>query len=133
MGQDSILLFDGECNLCNGSVDFVILRDKRRKFRFAALQSPAGARLRQAFSIPSQVDSLVLIENGVAYIRSSAALRVARSLDMPWPLLWVFMLVPRVIRDAVYECIARNRTIWFGKRATCRAPSEEERSRFMAS
>jgi predicted DCC family thiol-disulfide oxidoreductase YuxK len=131
MGQDSILLFDGECNLCNGAVDFVIRRDKKRQFRFAALQSPAGARLRQSLSIPPQVDSLVLIEDGVAYIRSSAALRVAGRLNMPWPLLWVFMLVPRVIRDAVYECIARNRYRWLGKRDTCRVATEEERSRFI--
>jgi len=131
MGQDSILLFDGECNLCNGSVDFVIRRDKKRKFRFSALQSPAGARLRRSLAVPPQVDSLVLIEDGVAYIRSSAALRVARSLNMPWPLLWVFILVPRVVRDAVYDWIARNRTIWFGKRDACRVSTAEERSRFI--
>jgi predicted DCC family thiol-disulfide oxidoreductase YuxK len=133
MGQDSILLFDGECNLCNGSVDFVIRRDRKRRFRFAALQSPAGARLRRSLAVPPQVDSLVLIEDGVAYIRSSAALRVATGLNMPWPLLWIFMLVPRVIRDAVYEWVARNRTIWFGKRDTCRVATDEERSRFIES
>jgi predicted DCC family thiol-disulfide oxidoreductase YuxK len=133
MGQDAILLFDGLCNLCNGSVDFVIRRDKMRKFRFAALQSPAGMRLRESVFIPAQVDSLVLLEGGVAYVRSSAALRIARSLAMPWSLLWVLILVPRAIRDAVYEWVARNRYAWFGRRDTCRLPTEEERSRFMES
>lgn len=130
METGPILLFDGHCGLCNGCVNFVLRRDGKARFRFAALQSPAGLRLRKAAAIPGSVDSIVLCENGRVWVRSSAALRIARDLGPPWSLLWAFMVVPRFIRDAVYDIIAANRLAWFG-RDQCRVPKEAERGRFL--
>jgi predicted DCC family thiol-disulfide oxidoreductase YuxK len=112
-------------------VNFVLRRDGKKRFRFAALRSPAGMRLRQTAAIPEDVDSIVLIENGRAWIRSEAVLRAARGLGRPWSFLWAFIVVPRFIRDAVYDLIAANRLKWFGRSDQCRAPTESERARFM--
>lgn len=128
----SVLLFDGVCNLCNSSVQFILARDPKAKFRFASLQSDEGQELLQAFEDrPSDLSSVVLIEDGQLYARSDAALRVARQLSGGWPLLYAFIVLPRALRDAVYNWIARNRYRWFGKRDSCMIPSPELRSRFL--
>lgn len=128
----SVLLFDGVCNLCNSSVNFILARDPKAKFRFASLQSDEGQELLQAFEDrPSDLSSVVLIEDGQLYARSDAALRVARQLSGGWPLLYAFIVLPRALRDAVYDWIARNRYRWFGKRDSCMMPSPELRSRFL--
>lgn len=128
-----IVLFDGVCNLCNGAVQFVIRRDRRDRFRFAALQSELGQELCRARHIDtSQVDSIVLIDPGVAYyIKSDAALEIARDLKgygwMPLLLGWI----PRGVRDAVYDLVARNRYRWFGKKDQCMIPTPELQEKFL--
>ena len=128
----SVILFDGVCNLCNGSVLFVIDRDPRARFRFAALQSDIGGDLLARSGYRGRaLDSIVLLEDGRVFDRSTAALRIARRLRGGWPLLAAFLVVPRPIRDAVYEWIARNRYRWFGREESCRIPTPELRHRFL--
>lgn len=127
-----IVLFDGECNFCNSSVQFIIKRDPAAHFLFSSLQSETGEKYVKQFNIPDDVDSIVLIENGKAYTKSSAALHIAKKLDGLWHLLFLFILVPRKIRDGFYDYFARNRYRWFGKtEGACRLPSPEERKRFI--
>jgi predicted DCC family thiol-disulfide oxidoreductase YuxK len=128
-----LILFDGECNLCNGAVQFVLRRDPRGRFRFAALQSDVAkaaiARVRpDGGPLP---DSIVLLANGRLRTRSAAALGIARGLRFPWPLLTVFWLVPYPLRDVVYDWIAKNRYRWFGKRDQCMVPTPQLRARFL--
>jgi predicted DCC family thiol-disulfide oxidoreductase YuxK len=126
----SVLLFDGVCTLCNGFVRFVIERDPAGRFQFAPLQSDAARRLLGAAQQPLP-DSLVLVEDSRLFTRSTAALRVARGLRFPWPLAYVFVAVPRPVRDWVYDAVARNRYRWFGRREICMVPTPELRSRFL--
>lgn len=128
----AIILFDGVCNLCNGSVNFVIDRDPDRWFRFAPLQSRAARLLLERCGHMNHgLDSIVLIEDGKCYTKSTAALRIARKLAMPWKLMYAFIVVPRVLRDAVYDLVASNRYRWFGKRDECRVPTPELKSLFL--
>ncbi len=127
-----ILIFDGLCNLCNGLVQFIIQRDHKGIFRFASLQSENGKKLLAQYGLPiDTIDTLVLIENNEAYIRSTAALKIAPYLSGFWiwtKLLWLF---PTFIRDWGYDFIARYRYRWFGKRERCMLPREEWRERFL--
>jgi predicted DCC family thiol-disulfide oxidoreductase YuxK len=127
----AVLLFDGVCTLCNGFVQFVIQRDPAGRFQFATLQSDAARRLLQAAPQPLP-DTLVLVENGRVFLRSTAALRVARGLKFPWPLAFVLVVVPRPLRDWVYDILARNRYRWFGRRDVCMVPTPELRARFLS-
>lgn len=128
----AVLLFDGVCNLCNASVNFIIDHDPQAYFRFAALQSEAGRALLEGYSLAGNyLDSLVLVEDGQVYTRSTAALRVARRLGGAWPLLAGLLVVPRPLRDVVYDWIARHRYRWFGRRDACRLPTPELRARFL--
>lgn len=127
-----IVLFDGDCNFCDSSVQFIIKRDPAAHFLFTSLQSDKGVELTQQYAIPEDVDSLVLIENGKAFTRSSAALRIAKKLDGLWHLLFLFILVPHKIRDVVYNFVAKNRYKWFGKKEdACMLPPPEIRKRFI--
>ena len=134
MNDPPVLLFDGVCNLCNGAVAFVIRRDPRARLRFAPLQSPAADALLASLGVARDrlPDSFVLVEDGRVHVRSTAALRVARRLRFPWPLLAVNLLVPRWLRDPVYDLVARNRYRWFGRREACMVPTAELRARFLA-
>jgi len=126
------VLFDGVCNLCNGAVLFVIDRDPRGVFRFAALQSDEARRLLAAHGRRApDLSSILLLEAGRVYERSTAALRIARRLTGLWPLLYAFVAVPRPLRDAVYDWVARNRYRWFGRQEACRVPTPELRERFL--
>lgn len=126
------ILFDGFCNLCNGAVNFVIDRDMRQQFCFASLQSEVGKRLLAQHQLPeAYLRSLVLIERQKAYIKSAAALRIARRLGGLWPLCYVFIVFPPAIRDYLYTIVAKNRYRWFGKSEACRYPTEAERARFL--
>jgi predicted DCC family thiol-disulfide oxidoreductase YuxK len=126
------ILFDGVCNLCNGFVQFVIARDSGSHFRFAALTSDSARRLLKEAGVREPLpDSMVLVEDGRAYLRSDAPLRVARRLAFPWPLLIVFLVVPRFIRDRVYDFIAAHRYRWFGREEVCVIPTPELRRRFL--
>jgi predicted DCC family thiol-disulfide oxidoreductase YuxK len=128
----AIILFDGVCNLCNYSVNFIISRDRRAYFRFASLQSPVGQELLQQYELSNAtLDSVILLDNGRMYQRSTAALRITRRLRQPWPLCYAFIIIPKFIRDLIYNFIARNRYRWFGQRDLCRVPTPEERSRFL--
>ena len=127
-----ILLFDGVCNLCNGSVQFIIRRDPEARFRFASLQSEVGQRYLDELRIDRQaIDSLILIEGGRWYKESDGALRIARHLPGPWKALAVFRWIPRPLRDWAYRLIARNRYRWFGKQESCWLPTPELRARFL--
>jgi predicted DCC family thiol-disulfide oxidoreductase YuxK len=127
-----VIIFDGVCNLCNASVDFVIRRDRRGQFLFASNQSEAGRALLSRFGVaPGDVQSVYLVEGDRIASRSTAALRTARRLGLPWSLAAAFLAIPRPLRDVVYDFIARNRYRWFGKKETCRLPTPEERARFL--
>jgi len=129
--DNPVILFDGVCNFCNGAVNFVLKRDRKKVFRFAALQSEAARQLLAKHGWPvNDLQSFLLIENGKLYHRSTAALRVCRYLNGLWPICRVFLIVPRFIRDGLYNWIARNRYPWFGRKETCRIPTVEERERF---
>jgi predicted DCC family thiol-disulfide oxidoreductase YuxK len=128
----AILLYDGVCNFCDASVQFVMKRDPAGRVAFAALQSAAGRELLSRFGLdPDALSGVVLIEGDRCTVKSTAALRTLRHLRQPWPLLSVFLLFPRFLRDFVYDFIAKRRYKWFGKRDACRVPSPEERARFL--
>ncbi|MAE87470.1 MAG: hypothetical protein CMB80_32350 [Flammeovirgaceae bacterium] len=128
-----VILFDGVCNLCNSSVNFVIDRD-RGLYRFASLQSDFAKELLNSSAIdPSSLESIVLVEGRRVYHKSEAALRVAGHLKGLWPLFRVFRILPRGFRDFFYDIIAKNRYRWFGKKDSCRIPTPELRDRFLDS
>jgi predicted DCC family thiol-disulfide oxidoreductase YuxK len=128
----SLLLFDGVCNLCNSSVQFILLRDKKDRFRFASLQSDYGQNLLREHNLPTEsFNSLVLVENGKVYKKSTAALRIARKLKGLWPLLFAFIIIPPFIRNFVYDIIAKNRYRWFGKKEECMLPRPEWKQKFL--
>lgn len=127
-----IVLFDGVCNLCNGSVQLIIRHDPRARFRFASLQSPVGERLLGELGIdPKVIDSIIVVEDGRGYQESDAVLRIARGLGGPWKALGIFRLIPKLLRDRAYRLIARNRYRWFGKMEACWVPTPELRGRFL--
>jgi predicted DCC family thiol-disulfide oxidoreductase YuxK len=127
-----IVLFDGVCNFCNGSVQFILKRDREGIFRFASLQSEIGRRLMTEHGLdPDALNSVVVIDDGRAWQESAAALRIARHLPGAWKLLRAFAVVPRSVRDALYRWIARNRYRWFGKTEACWLPTPELRGRFL--
>lgn len=128
----SIVLFDGECNLCDASVNFIIANDQKMNFRFASLQSQtAHDLLCKSGRTPQEYGSVVVIDGERIMTFSSAALFIARHLRFPWPLLSVFTVVPQPARDAVYRYIAAHRYRWFGRRETCRIPTAADRERFL--
>jgi len=127
-----IILFDGVCNLCNSSVAFAIKRDKNDVFRFAALQSEIGKQLVSKFNIDtSKTDSIILIDDEKYYEKSSAALRIAKYLSGGWPLLYGFIIVPKLIRNAFYDYIAKNRYRWYGRKESCMIPTPELQAKFL--
>jgi predicted DCC family thiol-disulfide oxidoreductase YuxK len=127
-----IILFDGVCQFCNSSVNFIIRHDKRDRFHFTPLQSAAGKALLKAHQLETgKMDSFVLIEDDIAYTRSTAVLRVTRQLGFPWSLLYAGIILPKGLRDAVYNWIARNRYKWFGKKDQCMVPDERVRQKFL--
>lgn len=128
----TILLFDGYCNLCNSSVQFILKHEKNNKFYFTSLQSDAGKEILNHYQIDvAQVDSLVLIEKDKAYVKSSAALRASKYLKGLYPLAVIFIIIPPFIRNAVYDYIARNRYKWYGKSDTCMMPDKSLANRFL--
>jgi predicted DCC family thiol-disulfide oxidoreductase YuxK len=132
MNADRVILFDGICNLCNSSVQFVINHDPHGKFKFASIQSEAGQRLMKLYNIPGSVnDSFILISDDNVYTKSTAALKVAKELKGVVNSLYGFILVPQFIRNAVYNIISRNRYKWFGKKDACMIPSKEINAKFL--
>jgi predicted DCC family thiol-disulfide oxidoreductase YuxK len=133
--MSAIIFFDGVCNFCDRSVQFIFQRDTKGYFQFCPLQSEKAELLLSQSGGSSSKDgalyTVMLLENGKIYERSTAALRMARKLNKAWPLLYLLMIVPRPIRDFVYAFIAKNRYKWFGKKESCLIPSAALRSRFI--
>ena len=126
------MLFDGLCNFCSGSVRFILARDKKRRFRFAPLQSAnASDLLRPLGPRSDDLDTMVLIEGNRYHAKSSAALRIAGRLSGLWPLFSVLLLVPKPIRDYFYDAFAAHRYRWFGERESCFVPTDDVRDRFL--
>jgi predicted DCC family thiol-disulfide oxidoreductase YuxK len=131
--HQSVILFDGVCNLCNSSIDFILKWDQRDHFKVGALQEGAGKRLLSRFEVnPEYLDSLVLIENEKIYFRSTAALKIAKNLSGLWPLFYGLIIIPERLRDGIYNWIGKNRYHWFGKKNTCRLPTPEEKAKFIS-
>ncbi|WP_102262443.1 thiol-disulfide oxidoreductase DCC family protein [Mesobacillus jeotgali] len=126
-----VILFDGVCNFCDASVQFILNRDPNETFHFASLQSEAGQELLKKYQVRDDVDSMILIENDKVYYKSAAALRISRHLRGAWKLLYLFMIVPAPIRNVVYDLIARNRYKWFGQKESCMLPPPDVRKRFL--
>jgi predicted DCC family thiol-disulfide oxidoreductase YuxK len=126
-----VILFDGVCNFCDASVQFILNRDPNEAFQFASLQSDAGQELLKKYNVPDNVDSMILIENDKVYYKSAAALRISRHLKGAWKLLYALIIVPAPIRNIVYDLIARNRYKWFGQKESCMLPPPNVRKRFL--
>jgi len=130
--SNPVILFDGVCNFCNSSVQFVIKRDPKNLFRFGALQGAYGQKVLANFNLPqNEFNSFILIQDGTLYTKSTAALRVAKQLSGAWPLLYFFIIIPPFIRNAVYNFIAQNRYRWFGKKEACILPTPQQRQLFL--
>ena len=140
----AVVLFDGVCNFCDASVNFVIEHDSKGYFKFAPLQSEAGQKLAAEYGLESEtaktenatddlipIDSVILIDDGKAYTHSTAALRIARRLDGIWSWAYAFVIVPGAIRDLFYRLFAKYRYRVFGRKDQCMLPSPEVRARFL--
>ncbi|MDG5777500.1 thiol-disulfide oxidoreductase DCC family protein [Haloarculaceae archaeon H-GB2-1] len=131
--EHPVLLFDGVCNLCNASVQYVIEHDDEGIFHFAPLQSAAGAELLQQCGLSADhMDSIVLVDGDDCYTKSDAALRVARRLGLPQSGLAPALFVPKWLRDRAYDLVAEHRYLVFGRRESCMVPSADVRERFLA-
>jgi len=127
-----LILFDGVCNFCNSTVNFIIRRDKKKVFQFAHLQSEAAKSCLDNFKIiDKNIDSIVFIENDRAFVKSTAILRILKHLNQPYSWLYLFILIPPIIRNVVYNIIAKNRYRWFGRNESCILPTEEVKDRFL--
>lgn len=130
--EKPVVLFDGECNFCDASVNFILDHNSRKDLYFASLQSDYGQQILKKFHLPAKTFStLLFVEEGKYYTRSTAALKIASRLDGVWKLLVIFRIIPQFIRDFAYNILARNRYKWFGKKDHCRLPTPEIRSRFL--
>ena len=129
--MNNIILFDGLCNLCDRSVQFIIKRDRNALYKFTAIQSDTGQEIVTKHNVPPNIDSLILVENNRRYYQSSAALRIFRNLHGGWKLLYFLLIIPKPIRDYVYGIVAKNRYKWFGKKDHCLLPLPEIRNRFL--
>ncbi len=139
----AVVLFDGVCNFCDASVNFVIEHDRDGYFKFAPLQSEAGESLAKEYRLESEInkptdergllpiDSVILIEDGKAYTHSSAAIRIARHLGRPWSWFYAFIVVPAPVRDLFYRLFAKYRYRLFGRKDECMLPSPEIKARFL--
>lgn len=131
--QDRVVLFDGVCNVCESSAQFIIRHDPEGKIKMASLQSEVGQQLLAWAGLPREdFDTMVFIEGGRAWLRSTAALRVARHLRSPWHLLGVLLILPAFVRDLGYKLIASNRYRWFGQKTECMMPTPDIRARFLS-
>ncbi|MBE0569912.1 MAG: thiol-disulfide oxidoreductase DCC family protein [Ignavibacteriaceae bacterium] len=130
--EKQIILFDGVCNFCNFWVNFVIKRDKKNLFRFAALQSEKAKELTSRISFDtSNLDTFVLIEGEKFFTKSTAALMISKKLNGPIKILSLFFILPKFFRDFIYDMVAKNRYKIFGKRESCRVPTKEDKLKFL--
>lgn len=130
--ESNIVLFDGFCNLCSGSVQFIIKRDLKKVFKFASLQSAFGQQQLENFKIDKNIlHSIILVKGDQFFQRSDAALEIARQLNGAWSILYIFKILPRFLRDGLYTIIASNRYRLFGKKDACWIPTAELKERFL--
>lgn len=125
--EKPILLFDGVCNLCNGTVNFIVKKDSKKQFRFVALQWATGKKIVDRFNLSANVDSVILVFKSRAFTESDAVIEIARLLPYPWKLALCIQIIPKRWRDRLYQWIAKNRYRWFGKKEHCRIPTPEEK------
>jgi predicted DCC family thiol-disulfide oxidoreductase YuxK len=126
-----VVIFDGVCNLCNATVDFLIRNDRTGTILFGSFQEDAGRALLSQYGVFTAPETVYFIENGILYVESTAILRLTRYLLWTWRWLLLGRLIPRPLRDRFYRWVSRNRYRWFGKRSSCRLPSKEEAGRFL--
>jgi len=132
LNSKGVVLFDGVCNFCNTSVNFIIRHDKKDYFRFTPLQSEIGMKISEKYNLDSgNLKSVILVDKGKIYTKTTAALRIAKQLSGLWPALYVFIIVPAPIRDVVYNIIANYRYKWWGERDACMIPTPEIRKKFL--
>lgn len=130
--MEKIVLFDSVCNLCNSSVQFIIKHDKKGQFLFGSLQGNYGQETLRKFNLPTnEFNSFMLLEDGKLYTKSTGALRMLKHLGGAWSLLYAFIIVPKFIRDGVYNWVAKNRYKWFGKKEACWLPTPDLKARFL--
>ena len=128
----SIILFDGVCNLCNSSVNFIIKHDKKEQFIFASLQSDAAKEILLQFTTKKiNLDSILLVDGDKIYEKSTAVLLIFKQLNNGFNLLYYFIIIPNFMRDWVYNVIAKNRYKWYGKKEKCMVPTSETKNRFL--
>ena len=131
--HNSVILFDGICNFCSDSVKFIVKRDPMGKFKFAPLQSETATDLIAKFDIDNEnLDSIILFEDNTYYIKSTAVLKIAKQLNALWSLIYVFIIIPRPIRDYFYDIVATNRYRWFGRKEQCMVPNADIEKRFLS-
>lgn len=131
MKKHGIILFDGVCNMCNGFVQRIIAEDKNDFFRFASLQSEAGLNLLKPYPDLKNLKTIVYLEDGKVFTKSSAALKIASHLTGSWKLLTIGYILPKFIRDGIYNLVAKNRYKWFGKKEQCMVPTPELKAKFL--
>lgn len=130
--NNQIILFDGVCNLCNSFVQFVIKRDKQSKFKFGSLQSAEAVKILRDLNFENQkLQTVIFIMDDVIYTRSTAVLKIARQLGGAWKFCYVFIIIPKSLRDWIYNKASKSRYKMFGKRDTCMIPTPELKSRFL--
>ena len=131
----SIVLFDGDCNFCNSSVNFILKRDTKDRFRFASLQSKKGAEILKAYDYPinhKQLSTIVLIQNRQLFTKSTAVLQITKQLNGIYPLLYLFIIVPKQIRDYVYEFIAQRRHLLIKNKTQCEIPTNSILNKYIS-
>lgn len=132
MKNKPIILFDGVCNLCTSSIQFVLKHEKNKEFRFASLQSKFGENILKKHNLDIEnYDSIIFLENDNIYFKSSAALKIAKKLKFPFNIISIFIISPKFIRNPIYNFIAKNRYKWFGKKDVCFVATEELLDRFL--
>ena len=130
--RQPIIIFDGVCNLCEFSVRFIIKNDRQEKFKFVAAQSQRGMDFQRLYGVDTLMDgSVILLKDNQAYVKSDAAVEIAKDLDCPWNVLQIFKFIPKSARDFIYSIILKNRYRWFGKKNECLLPDNNIRERFL--
>lgn len=132
MIREQLVIFDGVCNLCNGTVQFIIKRDRNKKFSFVTSQSTIGREMMMQVGLPSEYQTTVVyLRAGVPYLKSTAVLKILRDLGRVWSLFYIFIVIPALIRDFIYDFIAKNRYRFFGRSKSCKVPDSETMDRFL--
>lgn len=127
-----VILFDGVCNLCNGFIQFIIKKDKKNKFKFCSLQSEQGQNIiKQNSKDLKNIDSVLLFTNNQIYNKSTAVLKIAKTLGFPYNIIKIISVIPVKLRDRIYDFIAKNRYRWFGKKTSCWIPTSELKEKFL--